>query len=101
TYRFVDIPDGMPAEQVVDALAAQGFTLEERDQDGDYWFLGQVMGWDTQVLAFMTAEGTATKFIIRLLTPDADAFPVYDDMIEVLVAKYGAPSLAIREFEEP
>jgi hypothetical protein len=83
------------------ALVAKTYVFEKLDEDGDQAFTGTISNVPAHIIAMFDPDGALVKVGVYLITPDEDARPKYDAVIELLSAKYGAPDLVVHRFDSP
>ena len=99
-YQFAEVPFGISAARVTQLLEKRGYTPKGVDEDGDYTYMGSMMGAPTMVYAMM-GEGRLARMLVVVGTDDADARPTYAKMRETLLGKYGRPDVSLEEYDRP
>lgn len=96
-FSMVGIPWGISRDSVKSVVEPRGYNYNRTDEDGDLWFDGMLLNTPTRVFAYMAGD-SLVKLRVRLVTEDANAFPVYDKARAELVKLYGKPQESTSEF---
>jgi hypothetical protein len=99
-YLFADIAFGTNAEKVTELLEKRGYRFKGVDEDGDYEYMGRMMGAPTRVYAYM-ADKKLVRVNVLVATEDEDARETYARMRETMIAKYGQPTQSVEEYDRP
>lgn len=96
-FSMAGIPWGISRDSVKSVVEPRGYNYNRTDEDGDLWFDGMLLNTPTRVFAYMAGD-SLVKLRVRLVTEDANAFPVYDKARAELVKLYGKPQESTAEF---
>jgi hypothetical protein len=96
-FSMAGIPWGIAGDSVKSVIEPRGYNYNRTDEDGDMWFDGMLLNTPTRVFAYMAGD-SLVKLRVRLVTEDANAFPVYDKAHAELVKLYGRPQESTAEF---
>jgi len=99
---FADILWGSIRAQMRGVLTARGSAVNARtDAVGDLTCTGRMLDQRAVGLALFTPAGRLVKVSVNFITERNDAVPTYDRLVDVLTAKYGAPTTCVRNFKPP
>jgi hypothetical protein len=100
SFAFAGTRWGASAADTRQALAAHGFEFEEKADNGDLVFMGQLNDRPAVVIALFGEHGL-TKVLVSLPTEDTATMDVYREMRQALSGQYGAPGLEVERYAYP
>lgn len=99
-FTFAGLRWGASRREVASVLETKGYQNVHVDDDGDVVFQGKWLSYRTVGVGLIGRDGLA-KVTYVIVTPDDEAFEMYDTVREELTRKYGPPDIDVRDFTWP